>query len=225
MAALVEERARKRARIQAFVGAGQCCYKALVRVLEEVRRQPELLDDVTSARGVSKAMHELMREVGLSIDVPTISGVCFPWVIGDLGKVLALLVERSPSFADLMAASYAAHPASPAAPWRFVLAEDELTPGVILRLDNKRKVLAHHVSFLEFGPWARKDTAAWIPVGVLPFQRDQDAQGRHLGPAKGPAASSAHRQRQLQGQRRGAAHRGEQKPSVYLRHPWPHHYR
>ena len=86
-------------------------------------------------------------------------------MICDLGKVVQLLVERSPSFSDLMAASYAAHPASPAAPWRFVLAEDELTPGAVLRLDNKRKVLAHYVSFLEFGPRARKHTAAWIPIG------------------------------------------------------------
>ena len=50
------------------------------------------------------------------------------------------------------------------APWRFVLAEDELTPGAVLRLDNKRKVLAHYLSFLEFGPRARKHTAAWLPI-------------------------------------------------------------
>ena len=87
-----------------------CSHAALVRVLEEVRRQPELVGDIRGRDAIGRAMHRLMCEVWLTIDVPTLSGGVFPWVLGDLGKVLQLLVERSPSFSDLMAASYAAHP-------------------------------------------------------------------------------------------------------------------
>ena len=109
MEALAEERTRKRARIQTAVGVGQCSNSALFRILEEVRRHPELLDDVQRRSAIGRAMRCLMDQVGTTIDVPTLSGV-FPWAIADLGKLLALLVERSPAFSDLMATSYAAHP-------------------------------------------------------------------------------------------------------------------
>ena len=159
-----EEMARKRARIQTAVGMGRISQSALARILAEVRRQPELLEDISSRYDVLKSMTSLMRDVETTLPVPKVLGGNFQWPVLDLAKVLQLLVERSPVFADLMAASYAAHPASPAAPWRIVLAEDELTPGALLRLDNKRKALAHYVSFLEFGAKARKHTAAWIPI-------------------------------------------------------------
>ena len=105
-----EEMARKRARIQTAVGMGRISDSALARILAEVRRQPELLEDVSSRHDVLKSMTSLMRDVETTLPVPQVLGGNFQWAIVDLAKVLQLLVERSPVFADLMAASYAAHP-------------------------------------------------------------------------------------------------------------------
>lgn len=57
-------------------------------------------------------------------------------------------------------------PCTPATPWTLLFATDEVTPGNVLRPDNRRKHHALYVSFLEFGVYLCK-TSAWLPVGVL----------------------------------------------------------
>ena len=51
-------------------------------------------------------------------------------------------------------------------PWRLVLYLDEATPGNILRLENKRKVLLFYVGFLEMGAFLRSEHA-WLPLALI----------------------------------------------------------
>ena len=56
---------------------------------------------------------------------------------------------------------------SPARPWSFVFAHDEITPGNILRPDNKRKFTSFYFSFAEFGNFAIRHEVVWFHLAVL----------------------------------------------------------
>ena len=44
---------------------------------------------------------------------------------------------------------------------------DEVTPGNVLRQDNKRKMFAVYVSIKEFGPNLLKHERMWLPLFVV----------------------------------------------------------
>ena len=70
-------------------------------------------------------------------------------------------------FKEILQGVYAQHRGLPTDPWHLIIAEDELVPGAVLRLDNKKKMLAHYCSFSEFPARARKHTSAWLPLGFI----------------------------------------------------------
>ena len=181
MEARAEANAQKRARVQRFVGTARVANSTLARIVEELRREPALLEDVRTRSAVDRSMRYLTEQISTSIEVPLIGGGTFHWVVASLPKLLKLLVERSQSFSNLMVATYARHRCTPAAPWRLVLAEDELTPGAILRLDNRRKTLGHYISFLEFGHKARKHTSAWMPLALCRSSQIKKIEGGTSG--------------------------------------------
>jgi len=159
--------AKKRARIQNAMGVARVGSTTLARIIGLVRQTPELMEDVSSRKDVDKAMLAVLDEVSITLDVPLIGGGARAWQIASLPKLLHFLCERSKPYRELLQATYAKHASTPLEPWHLIIAEDELTPGALLHLDNKRKTLAHYCSIAEFGFRARKHTAAWLPLAFM----------------------------------------------------------
>ena len=55
-------------------------------------------------------------------------------------------------FSQFFKSRLAEHPPSPRVPWSLILYSDEITPGNVLAPDNRRKIQAVYMSFMEFAP-------------------------------------------------------------------------
>ena len=93
MEARAEANAQKRARVQRFVGTARVANITLARIVEELRREPALLEDVRTRYAMGRSMRYLTEQVATSIEVPLIGGGTFTWVVASLPKLLKLLVE------------------------------------------------------------------------------------------------------------------------------------
>ena len=51
-------------------------------------------------------------------------------------------------------------------PWHVIVYFDQLTPGNVLRPDNKRKAYLIYFTVTEFGDIIRHENA-WLPIGIL----------------------------------------------------------
>ena len=65
----------------------------------------------------------------------------------------------------------------PHAPANLVIYAGEATPGNVLRLDNRRKVLAVYVTLREFGPVLVKHADMWLPLAILRSSQIKDILG------------------------------------------------
>jgi hypothetical protein len=161
------ERAAKVARVSDAVGVGQVGSSTLARIIQQVRDNPQLVDDIRSRRDVDDAMLDVLRHVSCTLTLHTVSGAPYEWVIASMPKLLGYLLTKSEPLSQFMCKAFERTMPTPASPWHLILAEDELTPGMLMRQDNKRKTLGHYVSFQEFGHKARKHTSAWFPLAFL----------------------------------------------------------
>ena len=167
IAPLMGDRDAKRQRVLKFVGlAGSG--RGLLRLLDAVKDDPEILSDKVSRRHIADAEVDLFEKIGKVIKLPDLDGGApFEWAVASLPKLLAHFVEKSEKYRDLLASVYAENGCAPNRPWNLILAEDELTPGAVLRQDNQRKALAHYASFLEIPVAMRTSIAAWMPLAFL----------------------------------------------------------
>ena len=155
----------KRERIKNLMGLVN--NNLLIRIVKEVQKTPEVLQEITSRSNLARLENEFLRDVGCTIALPLIEGGTFDWQIASLGKLMRFFINESPTFQQFLQTVYAQHPGTPADPWHLIIAEDELVPGAVLRLDNKKKMLAHYISFSEFPARARKHTSAWLPLAFI----------------------------------------------------------
>ena len=82
------------------------------------------------------------KETGSSLRTPQVS------------PALSRLFEKGPS-------------STPDRPWHLIISHDEVTPGALLRPDNRRKFSAFYCSFVELGAEALRWEVAWFPMAVL----------------------------------------------------------
>ena len=94
------------------------------------------------------------------------AGATFKWPLVHCRNGLPHALSNCPGFKHRFLEALAARPSSAASPWRLVLYIDEITPGNVLRPDNKRKDTAFYSSFCELGGFLRKEEA-WLLAGVL----------------------------------------------------------
>ena len=101
----------------------------------------------------------------ITVKLPLIAGGYLDWPIA-LSHAWLPCCLRMPAFRDISMQSLAKHPSSFQRPWNLVLYLDEITPGNMLRPDNKRKITAFYASFLEFEDFLGLE-AAWMTIGTL----------------------------------------------------------
>ena len=99
-------------------------------------------------------------------EVATSNGV-FSWTRTNAAALLQTFTANSADLKSLFMEKLRATPCTMATPWRCILYCDEITPGNVLRPDNRRKMQAFYFSFLELGPEALCHAEVWFPLAVV----------------------------------------------------------
>ena len=89
------------------------------------------------------------------------------WEVINFPKFLQHLSRQIPDFQNLLAVLYNDRPCTPEEPYHLVTYCDETVPGVLVRLDNKRKVMCVYVTIREFGPLLLRKECLWFPLAVI----------------------------------------------------------
>lgn len=162
----MEERQQKRLRLLSQARMPMASLHSLMQKLQE---NPELLSDSSKKGGrFSEAGRQNLRTVRQDLTLPTTdSSDGFTWVTASFPKALQQLTRQSEGFRHMIAQLHDSSPSSPDNQWRLVIYFDEYTPGMQLRLDNKRKAMNLSIAILDMGPRALKLEQAWVPIAVL----------------------------------------------------------
>ena len=147
-----------------MAGLGGVTDSALTAILQKLSADPSVLAKPPSRHSIHDAVGRILQDVGQTSTLTLENGSTFEWHHACLHKLLPAFVSRHASYAALFADTIARRGAQP---WGLVLYSDEITPGNVLRPDNKRKISAFYVAFKEFGPANLCLEAAWLPLAVL----------------------------------------------------------
>lgn len=136
-------------------------------VLRRVREMPDILESPVSRFQVKRAVDVVWKEVGYKERVVCTTGSVFFWDVASLPKLLVHLTTVSVAFRNAFREMWSAFPCTKEHPWRLVVYGDELVPGNVLRLDNKRKFFAVYVTVRELGPTYLKHESMWLTVAII----------------------------------------------------------
>ena len=171
----MEDRNQKRRRLYAgsHVPAG-----ILAKLLRRIRQE----DDIDSALNVSEwqlnqSVNSLWEELGQPEILQHKDGE-FQWDCASFKKTLQHVVRHSSRFRQAVHKAWLGGAGVlPENPMHLILYGDEATPGMVLRLDNRRKLLCIYWSLREFGPELLKHESMWMPLAVLRSSKSKDMQG------------------------------------------------
>jgi len=155
--------AERPAKLRRLAAAG-AAYSRLTRVLDLLREEP--LEAPVSRAGLQRSLEALWKDVGQPERLNT-SGEPFDWQCVSFPKLLKFFVEESAPFQTLLRQTWEASPSTEASPWHLVVYGDEVVPGNVLRLDNRRKVFCIYVSIREFAGAHLKKETLWFPIAAV----------------------------------------------------------
>ena len=115
-----------------------------------------------SARQVGALTAREFAKIQITLQFPLASGGHFEWEIAAFGKLLNFFIDESAAFRGLTERAVAQRHNM-----NMLLYIDEITPGNVLRPDNRRKVWAIYASFYEFGKDELCKEYVWLPVARL----------------------------------------------------------
>ena len=156
---------------------GQISSRTLVSLVKKIRNEQTLLDEDLTRNALAAAETFVLDSIKETVPLPMRDGTSFQWATANLQKLMRYLIDHAPEFHEFLQFVYAHNPGTPEQPWRMVLSEDELVPGALLRIDNKRKTLCHYLTFMEFPSSARKHVAGWLPLAFLRAEVIKECQG------------------------------------------------
>jgi len=157
------KRAAKIRRLTA-VGAPQ---DQLVEIVRRLRETPELADAVVTRHTIQNALDRLWKDVGTTLPLPLGPGKDWDWHIADLRRQLKYYLQNSTGLRQAFAMAWEKHPSTEETPWHLIVFDDEIVPGAVLKLDNRRKMQGVYLAFLELGPEFLCCQDVWVPVALL----------------------------------------------------------
>ena len=101
----------------------------------------------------------------------------FTWQCVSLARALQIMVTESSGLRDALRAVWHQQPCTSDAPYHLVIYADEVVPGNVLRLDNKRKVFCVYVTIREVGPSYLKHESMWVPVAAIRSAKTKEVKG------------------------------------------------
>ena len=156
--------AAKRRRLQELLGLGGVSDQALSDILERLRAEP--VEGNVSRHTCNRAARDSIEDVKETTQLPLVKGGQVKWTYLNPQKLLNKCIGRSPMLASGYEAALQDHPNSSESPWGLIVYFDELTPGNVLRLDNKRKTMAIYMSFAQLGHHRLCKTELWLTIAV-----------------------------------------------------------
>ena len=161
----MSERATKLRRL--YAGSG-IPHSKLVALMDALRKEDDVHDaiDITR-RQLRDSLDTLWKDIVQQEMLPLKSGAAFVWDCVSFAKLLQHAVRVSPNFRDVLRSMWEARPCTSDTPYHLVCYGDEVVPGNVLRLDNKRKVFCFYVCIREIGDALIKDEHMWFPVAIL----------------------------------------------------------
>ena len=149
----------------ASVGASQ---RQLVEVVSRLRETNDLDGVAFNRQTVQRALGNLWQKIGTTFSLPIQDSIeDFTWHAADLPRLLKLYLDSSVGLRSAFRSTWDKQPCSIHEPWHLVAYADEVVPGNVLRLDNKRKVLAIYVTVRELGPLYLCHQDVWFPVALI----------------------------------------------------------
>ena len=139
---------------------------SLVRILRLA--QSRNCPNFTDRKAIVKVLRRRFDAIVRYLPMQTVNGGRrpFPWPYAPLRLLLPEVMRCCPTYRTRFREALALYPNSAANPWNVQIYTDEVTPGNVLRLDNKRKTFVVHVGFTELGNFLQSEYG-WLCVGVL----------------------------------------------------------
>ena len=110
----------------------------------------------TSRQQLSRAWGKQYAEVEEVEQLELISGGEFQWHTASFSKLFQVLCRESPRYKELVLQAFMNRPPSADDPWGLIIYADEVTPGNILAVDNRRKLWGFYAAVKQLGPLALK---------------------------------------------------------------------
>ena len=152
-------------------------HAAWARMLSQISTRPDVLQSIggMSTEDIRKSVACLeassILDVQTTVELPLIKGSVFKWPILSVKGILQKAIDISTLFRDALQALLAVQ-----APLQIVLYTDELTPGNVLRPDNRRKCTVFYFSLLGLGHLLRLEQM-WFTAAVLQSNKLKQISG------------------------------------------------
>lgn len=124
---------------------------------------------VTGESSAIGSRHALRRTLdALWRDVEQIETVGrFKWYTTSLPKLLSKMVAVCSDFQRALRDLFLLRPCTVEEPYSLIVYADEVVPGNVLRLENRRKMLCLYVCIRDLGTNFIKNELCWLPVAVV----------------------------------------------------------
>lgn len=154
-----------RRRLQELIGLGGISDSALCDLLERLSEDP--LDGSVNRHTCHRAARDAINDVKHTIELRLAKGGHWTWTFLHPVKLLQKVLKKSSQLSSEFKVALGDHPNTQLSPWGLIWYFDELTPGAILRLDNKRKSMAVYLSFAQLGQARLSKTEFWMTIAVV----------------------------------------------------------
>lgn len=166
--------AGKRKRLQELVSLGGVSDATLTSILESLSERP--VPGGASRFQVERASVDVIKDMVVEVQLPTVSGAPFKWEFLSPQLLLQRALGEGGALADLFERRLTSVRPSPEAPWDLILYYDEITPGNVLRPDNKRKFMSVYMSFKQLGAALFREES-WLTISVVRMNQVHDVLG------------------------------------------------
>ena len=146
----------------------------LVQLLARLREDPTVLEERVTRQDIKRSFEDLWQDVS---QVEIVGDAEFRWECLSFPKYLAAMVSESAAVRQLMTELWMKRPCTASDPYNLVVYSDEVAPGNVLRLDNKRKILCVYVAIRESGPNYLKSEWLWLPIACIRSSVAKDLPG------------------------------------------------
>ena len=121
----------------------------LVQLLGRLREDPTVLEEQVTRQDIQRSFEDLWQDIK---QIEIIGDAAFRWECLSFPKYLAAMVCESAAVRQLMAELWLKRPCTASEPYNLIVYADEVVPGNVLRLDNKRNICCVYAAIKETGP-------------------------------------------------------------------------
>ena len=169
---------RRQVLMHSLADSSHVSERGLARIIQKLHTSN--LSDLGAPISLAQVRRDLAATSGESFNslqttvmLRQLDGSTVPLKVCSPQRVLQHFVQEAPVIKELVRRKLEQHGANI---WRLLVYHDEVTPGNVLRPDNKRKICVLYMSFAEFELLLR-DELMWFPVAVARHDTISNTKG------------------------------------------------